>query len=137
MKTLHCLAVATVATFASVTTVIAAEAFDGSKPFTCAPVQAHDCLPDQKECKLLEPPKDKPDYVFKFDIGKKTVWSPFRNGEPLPIQHVTKNTASLVLQGTTLEVAWSSTIHRKTGRLTITIADREGAYVVFGQCTAS
>jgi len=131
MKTLCCIAVTALA---SITTLAAAEDFDGSKPFVCMPAQGHDCLPDQKECKALEPRLEKVT-DFKFDVAKKQVWSPYRNAE-LPIQHVTKNTASLVLQGTTLEVAWSGTVHRKTGRMTIVIADREGAYVVFGQCKA-
>ena len=41
---------------------------------------------------------------------------------------------SLILQGTSLEFVWAATVNRTTGRLTVTIADREGAYVIFGQC---
>jgi hypothetical protein len=44
------------------------------------------------------------------------------------------NAASLVMQGTASEMTWTATIHRTTGRLTMAITDREGAYVVFGQC---
>ncbi len=131
MKAARCLAVATLASFV---TIAAAEDFDGSRPFDCTPLQGHDCLPDQKECKALEPRLEK-STDFKFDVQKKQVWSPYRNAE-LPIQHVSKNTASLVMQGTTLDVAWSGTVHLKTGRMTVVIADREGAYVVFGQCKA-
>jgi hypothetical protein len=38
------------------------------------------------------------------------------------------------MQGTSLELVWSATIHRKTGRFTAAVTDREGAYVIFGQC---
>ncbi|HKE92677.1 MAG TPA: hypothetical protein VKB34_00110 [Povalibacter sp.] len=110
----------------------AAEDFDGSKPMVCTPTQGHDCLPGQSECKPLEPRLEK--YRdFGFDVGNKTVWSPYRTAD-LPIDSVSRNAKSLVLQGRTLEVAWTGTIHRTTGRLTVVIADREGAYVVFGQC---
>jgi len=55
----------------------------------------------------------------------------------MPIQSCSFNSKSLVLQGTSLELVWSATVHRTTGRLTLAIADREGAYVVFGQCKGS
>ena len=62
--------------------------------------------------------------------------TPYRN-DTLPIQSFSFNTKSLVMQGTSLELVWSATIHRTTGRLTVAIADREGAYIVFGQCKLS
>ena len=39
-----------------------------------------------------------------------------------------------MLQGADLTNAWSALIDRKTGALTVALADRLGAYVVFGQC---
>ena len=62
--------------------------------------------------------------------------TPYRN-DTLPIQAFSFNTKSLVMQGTSLEFVWSATIHRTTGRLTMAIVDREGAYVIFGQCALS
>lgn len=59
--------------------------------------------------------------------------TPYRN-DAMQIQSFSFNSKSLVLQGTSLELVWSATVHRTTGRLTMAIADREGAYVVFGQC---
>jgi hypothetical protein len=40
----------------------------------------------------------------------------------------------LQLQGTSEKFAWSAVVNRKTGKVTVTIADRVGAYVIFGQC---
>lgn len=128
MKTLYVMAIA----LASLSTAAAAEDFDGSKPLVCTPLQGHDCLPDQQSCKPLEP-RLKGARDFGFDFTKKLLWSPYRTAN-LPIQEVSNNAESLVLQGTTLQLVWSGTIHRKTGRMTVAIADREGAYVVFGQC---
>ena len=117
---------------ASLATVAAAEDFDGSKPMICAPLQGHDCLPTEKSCKPLEPRLEK-SRDFGIDVAKKQVWSPYRSAN-LPIEHISKNAESLVMQGTTLQLVWSGTVHRATGRMTVVIADREGAYVVFGQC---
>jgi len=109
-----------------------AEDFDGSEPLSCLPVHGHDCLPTEASCKLLKPATGQ-DLHLTIDVAERIVKSPYRT-TLLPIQYATNNTESLVLQGTTLQLVWSATIHRTTGRLTIAIADREGAYVIFGQC---
>lgn len=117
----------------SAATAMAAEEFDGSRPMACLPSQGHDCLPNEKTCKPLQPERDK-DLRMHFDVAHKSVRTPYRN-ETLPIQSLGTNAESLVMQGTTLQLVWSATIHRSTGRLTVAIADREGAYVIFGKCT--
>jgi hypothetical protein len=61
------------------------------------------------------------------------VKSPFRT-TTLPIETIDNNEQSLVLQGTDLQFAWSMVIHRTKGTMTLTVADRKGAYVVFGKC---
>jgi hypothetical protein len=33
-----------------------------------------------------------------------------------------------------LKFAWSAIVNRKTGAFTLAVADREGAYVIFGKC---
>lgn len=114
------------------TTASVAEDYDGTKPMICAPSNGHDCMPGQKVCKQLAPETDK-DVNLYVNVAKMEVKTPYRTAE-LPIQNVSNNTKSLILQGTSLEFVWAATIHRTTGRLTITVADREGAYVIFGQC---
>ena len=66
------------------------------------------------------------------DVARMSVQTPFRN-DTLPIASFEFNTESLVMQGTSVEVVWSASIHRTNGKLIIAIADREGAYIV-GQC---
>lgn len=131
MKTSFVLAIATLTS----ATAIAAEQFNGSHPMDCAPLAGHDCLPAAEPCKPLrhEPGKD---LTMHVDVAAMSLKTPYRN-DTLPIGSFGFNTKSLVLQGTNLELAWSATIHRTTGRLTLAIADREGAYVVFGQCKLS
>ena len=116
-------------------TASAAEDFDGSRPMDCKPLQVHDCLPTEKTCK---PPKPEPgkDETMHVDVARMSVKTPFRN-DTLPIASYEFNAESLVMQGTSLEFVWSATIHRTNGKLIITLADREGAYVIFGQCALS
>ena len=116
----------------AIATVAVAEEFDGSVPMDCTALKGHDCLPTENKCNRLKPESDVAP-VFGIDVAKKEVRSPFRTSV-LPIQHVTQNKDSVVLQGTDLQFAWSAVIHRTKGTMTITVADRKGAYVVFGQC---
>jgi len=44
------------------------------------------------------------------------------------------NNEQLQLQGTAEKFAWGAVVNRQTGEVTITIALRVGAYVLFGQC---
>lgn len=116
----------------SVAAAAGAEDFDGSKLIICKPLQGHDCLPTQSACKPLKPEAGK-DVNLYFDVADMKVRTPYRTTD-LPIQTVSNNTKSLVLQGTSLEYLWGATIHRTTGRLSIAIVDREGSYVIFGEC---
>jgi hypothetical protein len=119
----------------SAATVRAADVFDGSKPIDCKPLQTHDCLPTQKTCTPLKPEAGK-DQTLHVDVARMSVKTPFRN-DTLPISSFAFNTQSLVIQGTSVEVVWSATIHRTNGKLIVAIVDREGANVIFGQCALS
>jgi len=68
-----------------------------------------------------------------IDVTKKTVEAPYRT-KLLPIANSVLNNEQLQLQGTADKFAWSAIVRRGTGKVTITIADRLGAYVIFGQC---
>jgi hypothetical protein len=116
----------------SLTTVAAASEFDGSVPLQCTADKGHDCLPGENECTRLKPQTDIAP-IFGIDVAKKEIRSPFRTAL-LPILYTTTNQESVVLQGADLQFAWSALINKTTGALTVTIADRKGAYVAFGQC---
>jgi hypothetical protein len=106
--------------------------FDGSTPLSCKAQSAHDCLPASAQCSPLKRETDI-EPVFQIDFAGKTIHSPYRKSL-LRAAHVTSNAESIVMQGTDLAFAWSALINRTTGKLTVSVADREGAYVVFGQC---
>jgi hypothetical protein len=111
---------------------MAAEDFNGARPMDCTPTVGHDCLPTEGKCSPLKAEKGK-DLKLHVDVMRMALKTPYRTAE-LPIASFGNNAKSLVLQGTNLELVWSATINRTTGRLTLAIADREGAYVIFGQC---
>lgn len=106
--------------------------FDGSRPLLCRADLGHDCLPNAHECRTIQPQPDKPAF-FHIDFAKKEVRSPFRT-TILTVTHTTDNSESLVLQGADLLLAWSALINKSTGALTVSIADREGSYIVFARC---
>jgi hypothetical protein len=116
----------------SVATVAAAGDFDGTLPLTCTVKQGFDCLPTKTSCEPVKAEKNISP-VVGIDFAKKQVRSPYKNA-PLTVLHTTTNKDSLVLQGADLLVGWTTFVDRKTGALTISLADSEGAYVYFGMC---
>jgi hypothetical protein len=106
--------------------------FDGSRPLSCRADLGHDCLPDAHDCRTIQPQPDKPAF-FHIDFAKKEIRSPFRTAV-LTVAHTTDNSESLILQGADQLLAWSALINKSTGALTVSIADRQGSYVVFARC---
>ena len=72
----------------------------------------------------------RPDAI-RANCGSRCV--PYRT-DLLPIANSASNHEQLQFQGTSAKFAWSAIVNRNTGKVTITIADRVGAYVIFGQC---
>lgn len=105
---------------------------DGTVPLTCTATAGHDCDPAKAQCEKLTP-KSKGPIEMRIDFANKTVKTPYRTAE-LPIQHSASNDEQLIMQGTDLKFAWSAIVNRKTGALTLSVADRVGSYVIFGKC---
>jgi hypothetical protein len=106
--------------------------FDGTTPLSCTPSAGHDCAPGSTQCSKLKSQSKGPIEV-RIDFANKTIKTPYRS-DLLPIQNSATNDEQLVMQGTDLKFAWSAIVNRKTGAITLAIADRVGAYVIFGQC---
>ena len=117
----------------SLTTTLAfAEDFDGSQPLECTAKSGRDCLPTKSSCGPLNHESSRAP-IYGIDVANKQVHSPYRTAL-MPILYNNTNQDSLVLQGADLGFAWSAIVNRKTGAITISVADKQGAYVVFGQC---
>jgi hypothetical protein len=118
--------------FGLVVPVVAVAAdFDGTAPLSCTGLEGYSCEPG-KPCSKVKPESNTPP-VIAIDPGNKTVKTPYRT-DLLPIANKVLNNEQLQLQGTSEKFAWSAVVNRKTGKVTVTIADRMGAYVIFGQC---
>lgn len=113
---------------------VGAADFNGSGPLTCRPSAAYSCEPG-KACSRVKP-ESNPPRVVTIDASAKTVRAPYRT-ELLTIANSALNDEQLQLQGTAEKFAWSAIVQRRTGKVTITIADRSGAYVIFGDCRIS
>ncbi len=113
----------------------AAADFDGSAPLTCTGLAGRDCNPGKAQCRELKA-QTKTTPKLAIDPASKTIKTPYRT-DVLPIQNSVLNDEQLQLQGTAEKFAWSAVIDRKTGKITVTVADRVGAYVIFGQCKLS
>ena len=111
--------------------VAAAADFDGSAPFNCNTKAGYTCEPGKGCSKIKQ--ESEANSVIAVDPGNKTVKSPFRT-DLLPIANTVLNNEQLQLQGTSEKFAWSAVVNRQTGKVTITVADRVGAYVIFGHC---
>jgi len=118
--------------------VAAAAEFDGTVPLTCTPTVGQNCTPEPGKCEKLKPesPPPKGGLKMQIDFANKTIKTPYRTNL-LPIQNSAVNDEQLILQGTDLKFAWSAVVLRKNGALTLTVADRVGAYVIFGKCKAT
>lgn len=108
-----------------------AQALDGSVPIECKVTSGYDCLPGQANCGKIKP-ESSTDPVYTINVAAKEVKSPFRT-TMLKIAHTTSTADSIVAQGADNNVAWSAVI-RKTGEMTLSVADKKGGYVAFGQC---
>jgi hypothetical protein len=115
--------------------VAGAADFDGSAPLTCSGLAGYTCDPDKAQCSKLKPESNVTPQVV-IDSANKTVKTPYRT-DLLPIANSVLNNEQLQLQGTSEKFAWSAIVNRKTGKVTITVADRVGASVIFGQCKVS
>ncbi|MFO1206946.1 MAG: hypothetical protein U1E63_14710 [Burkholderiales bacterium] len=105
--------------------------FDGSKRLICAPVQAMDCALGEDCLKALPEEVGAPAFM-RIDFEKKTVSGPQRTS---PMQFLEKSEKQLLLQGTELGYAWTIALDQVSGKMMVTLVDRDGAFVLFGSCT--
>ncbi|HYA76119.1 MAG TPA: hypothetical protein VED83_04350 [Burkholderiaceae bacterium] len=110
----------------------AAAEFDGSKAIICAPTEAMDCSPGAVCARGMPDEIGAPAFI-RIDFSKKVVIGPKRS---TPIIAIEKNDAQILLLGSELGFAWSIAIDQQDGRMSATLTDHEGAYVLFGPCTA-
>jgi hypothetical protein len=105
--------------------------FDGSKPLICAPVEAHQCLPDEA-CVTGNPAELGLPSFLRLDVKKKTVQGTNRT---TVIKVIEETETQLLMMGTELEMGWTMALDRETGGVVISMSSSDGAAVLFGSCT--
>lgn len=110
---------------------VAAADFDGSKLLICAPVEAMDCASGQA-CTKGRPEDIAAPAFMRIDFKKKTIVGPKRT---TPIVSLEKGESQLLLQGTELGYGWTLALDRSSGKMAATLVDRDGVFVLFGNCT--
>jgi hypothetical protein len=108
-----------------------AEDFDGSKPLICAPVEAIDCAPGQ-DCVRGTPDDIGAPSFIRIDFAGKTITSAKRT---TPIESSADTGNQLLLRGTELGYGWTLALDHASGKMSATLTDTDGAFVMFGSCT--
>jgi hypothetical protein len=105
--------------------------FDGSKLLICAPVEAMDCAAGMA-CERSTPEEVGAPAFLRIDVARKAIIGPKRTS---PIQFMEKSESQLLLQGTELGLGWTVALDQETGKIAVTLVNRDGAFVLFGACT--
>lgn len=115
--------------------------FDGSKPILCSVITVIECTPTAdrqvtaESVGMLQ--------FLKVDVAKKKVWPAMdKEGKRTSeIKRVERLGGRLILQGTDERidkkreaVSWTATISEETGKIILTAAGEQVAFVVFGAC---
>ena len=106
--------------------------FDGSKPLLCAPVEVIDCVPGVP-CFADTPREMGAPAFLRIDFKRKTVTGPHGEAQ---IAALEKTDTQLLLQGVEIGHAFALALDRESGRMTATLNDANGAFILFGSCTA-
>jgi hypothetical protein len=113
-------------------TLAQAADFDGSRPLICATMQALDCAAGQEQCLRGLPGEMGAPTFMRIDFERKAIIGPQRTSQ---VMHMEKSAGQVLLQGQELGFGWTIALDQESGQMTVTLADRTGAIVLFGACT--
>jgi hypothetical protein len=108
-----------------------AEDFDGSKALICAPVEAIDCVPGEDCIRGVPEDIGAPNF-FRIDFQKKQITGPKRT---TAIESMTNGGNQLLMRGMELGYGWSIALDHASGKMSATLTNTDGAFVMFGSCT--
>lgn len=106
--------------------------FDGSKTLICATTEANVCDPGFA-CDRARPADVGAPKFLTIDFAKKTIAGPLRT---TPIVSMNTSQEQILMQGTELGLAWTVVLDTTSGEITMMLANRDDAFVLFGDCTA-
>lgn len=112
----------------------AADKLDGSVPILCAAMEVLECGAGG-ECQRRGPEAANLPPFLKIDFKAKTIAS-VDGARKAPIHNVEQVDGRIVLHGGQEGRGWSAVIASDTGKLSASVVDAGGAFVIFGACTA-
>ena len=129
-------AIATMAALALPGQVVQADDLTGSSRILCAAVQATVCFADG-DCTVDLPWNLSIPEFIEVDLEARTLSTTAASGldRSTPIEHLSRQDGTLVLQGFQMCRAFSFIITEDTGQATIAVAIEGLAVSVFGACT--
>jgi hypothetical protein len=105
--------------------------FDGSKPLICAPVPAMECYVGEIR-KVELPEAFRTPAFMHVDLNQRREAGPQRSSA---IETITADERQLLMQGIELGHAWSLALNYESGKMILTLAGNNVAFVLFGACT--
>ena len=117
--------------------------FDGGKPLLCAMMETSECLPGAG-CEAVSPESINLPSFLDVDFKKKVITSPNpitsskddkKTKRKAEIKRMEKIAGLTVLQGAQNGRGWTMSINQADGKMTISAAGDQVAFVVQGACT--
>lgn len=113
-----------------------ATGFDGTRPFTCHPVDIVSCAAGTS-CEKETPDSVNLPAAISFDVGANKITGKRPDGEALEtsIDNVRHVADDLALQGVQGSVVWSVTVGKQSGAMALAAMGGGVGYIAFGSCS--
>jgi hypothetical protein len=112
---------------------MADDAFNGSKPFVCAVIDANECGANE-ECKRVSIEDIDCPRFLKVNLTKKMIIGTMadQTTREVEIQNSAHVEGNLVLQGAQKGRVWCLIISEETGKMTLTVSGQGECFAFFG-----
>ena len=116
--------------------VVGADDLTGASTFLCAGIQATECL-EGGECGIDLPRNLNMPAFVEIDLDAKLLRTTVASGEnrSTPITALSREEGSIFLQGHEMGKGFTFVIDEQSGQVTVAIAAKGRAVIVFGNCT--
>ena len=115
---------------------IMAANYDGSAPLICAIIEAFECSV-KNDCTESTAEEMNIPQFFRLDFKNKMLRNPEEKNEKkeTAIRNIEHDKGALILQGMENGRGWSIVIDEDTGKMSASISENTGGFVIFGACT--
>lgn len=107
-----------------------AEPISGSRRALCTTEELRDCVAGT-ECLNGLPAEYGAPVAMRIDFANRQVHGEQRSTK---IRDIEKKDGQILLQGREMGYGWTIAIETATGAMTLSLVNREGAFVLFGRC---